>query len=678
MTFLQPLMLAALPLVGLPIIIHLINQRRFQTVPWAAMMFLESARALSRGYSRLRHWLIMALRMLAVAAVILAVGRPLSRGWLALAGGGRPDTAIVILDRSPSMQQRRAAATETKLETGRRQLAESLSTLGASRCVLITDASRSPLELEKPAAIADLPGAGPAATAADMPLLLQAAYDHVRENAAGTTEVWICSDQRSNDWALESGSWPSLRDGFAKLPQQVRFQLLSYAEPAEANLAVRVTATRVERRADGRELLVDVAVNRQEEGERTVVPLRFEIGGGSSTVDLELTGREAELKNHPIPLDRSAGPRGWGRVSIPSDSNAADNEFYFVFDEPVARKSIVVAEDATARRWLALLAEIPPEKEQTSTTEAVAPDEFSGLPLDEAALVLWQGPLPDGKDAEPLEAFVARGGQVIFFPPEAPTDRSFAGVKWTEWKTHPRPVKPVSWRRDGDLLANTAAGTALPVGELDVFRSCDLAGDLVPLASLPESAVLLGRVAEDRGGGAGGGIVFCTTTPNARNSTLASEGVVLYAAVQRAIDRGLAGLGTARQVVAGEALAKIAGGKTAWERLAGPTDPLTSETGLHAGVFTAEGRLVAVNRPAAEDAGRIAADERIDGLFRDLAYSRIAGRAGDADSLVQEIWRAFLITMAVALVAEALLCWPKSPAAGKSPLSRVRPLEAAA
>ena len=63
MTFLQPLVLAALPLVSLPIIIHLINQRRFQTVPWAAMMFLMTAKALSRGYSRLRNWLIMAMRM---------------------------------------------------------------------------------------------------------------------------------------------------------------------------------------------------------------------------------------------------------------------------------------------------------------------------------------------------------------------------------------------------------------------------------------------------------------------------------------------------------------------------------------------------------------------------------------------------------------------------------------
>ena len=34
------MLLVGLPLVALPIIIHLINQRRFQTIDWAAMMFL--------------------------------------------------------------------------------------------------------------------------------------------------------------------------------------------------------------------------------------------------------------------------------------------------------------------------------------------------------------------------------------------------------------------------------------------------------------------------------------------------------------------------------------------------------------------------------------------------------------------------------------------------------------
>src|SRR3954464_13888489 len=98
MNFLHPMILVALPLVALPLIIHLINQRRYRTVQWAAMMFLQAANRMSRGYARLRQWLIMAFRMAAIAALVFAVSRPLAGGWLGSSLGGRPDTTIVLLD----------------------------------------------------------------------------------------------------------------------------------------------------------------------------------------------------------------------------------------------------------------------------------------------------------------------------------------------------------------------------------------------------------------------------------------------------------------------------------------------------------------------------------------------------------------------------------------------------
>ena len=69
MSFLQPFLLIALPLIALPVIIHLINQRRYQTMRWAAMMFLLAANRMSRGYARLRQWLILLFRMVVIAAL---------------------------------------------------------------------------------------------------------------------------------------------------------------------------------------------------------------------------------------------------------------------------------------------------------------------------------------------------------------------------------------------------------------------------------------------------------------------------------------------------------------------------------------------------------------------------------------------------------------------------------
>src|SRR5947209_1470601 len=178
MAFLQPILLVGLPLVALPIVIHLINQRRYQTIRWAAMMFLLAANRMARGYARLRQYLILLFRMLAIAGLIFAVSRPLASGWFGRAAGGRPDTTLVLLDRSPSMRQQGQGTAVSKLEAGRYQLARTLSVLGSDRWVLIENTANVAREIESPDALRPLPEAEPVGTSADLPAMLQAGRDH--------------------------------------------------------------------------------------------------------------------------------------------------------------------------------------------------------------------------------------------------------------------------------------------------------------------------------------------------------------------------------------------------------------------------------------------------------------------------------------------------------------------
>ena len=55
MTFLQSFILWGLPLLLLPIIIHLVNRMRHRTVPWAAMRFLLKATQSSTSHAKLRQ-----------------------------------------------------------------------------------------------------------------------------------------------------------------------------------------------------------------------------------------------------------------------------------------------------------------------------------------------------------------------------------------------------------------------------------------------------------------------------------------------------------------------------------------------------------------------------------------------------------------------------------------------
>lgn len=679
MMFLQPLLLAALPLLALPIVIHLINQRRYQTMPWGAMMFLLAANRMSRGYARIRQWLILLFRALVIAALIFAISRPLASGWMGGVVGGAADTTIVLLDRSPSMQQRSGGSNVSKLETGTAQLARSLAALGESRYVLVESTTNVARELDSIEALASLPQAGPTDAAADLPAMLLAALDYIRANKAGRTDIWICSDLRENDWHSSDARWQSLREAFAGLGQRVRFHLLAYPERAPENRAVRVTSVRREQTETGAVLRVSLRLNRDAAaGAKQQVPIEFTIEGASSVLSVEWEGPVFELKDHPIPLPSDL-QRGRGRVSIPADANSADNDFYFVFDAPPPQHTVIVSDEPTATRPLELAARIAPAPEVASTAEVVDRDHLAAVPWERVALLLWQGPLPKEKEATVVQSFVAAGGQVIFFPPRSSGPETLFGIGWQQWNQPREPLTVSSWRGDADLLRNTLSGQSLSVGQLQISEYSGIDGEATVLATLESGAPLLLRVASPRGG-----VYFWTTTPHAAHSSLARNGVVLYVTLQRAAAAGAEALASVRQRIAGplspaESEAGVESVQTVeWTQLAGPEGALSTEypfragvygnTGTqgHAGADTQNDRLWAVNRAVAEDRGGVLSDEKLATLFSGLAFQRVDDRAGNLQSLVQEVWRLFLITMIAAMVIEAALCLPSRSQSGGS------------
>lgn len=657
MTFLQPWLLYGLPLIALPVVIHLINQRRFQTIPWAAMMFLMAAHRMARGYSRLRQWMILLFRTLAVAGLVFAISRPLASGWLGLAAGSRPDTTIILLDRSPSMQQAGTGTGESKQVTGARQLVQTLDLLGSGRWVLIDSTSRSPQELQSPSALLSVPTAGPSSAPADLPLMLQAAYDYIRTNQTGRTEIWICSDLRENDWSPESGRWTALRSAFLELPQAVRFHLLAYPDGDRQNTAIRVTQVERRSHAEGADLYVSLKLSRplaSDEVTNTAqsIPVQFELDGVRTIVPVEMNGSVAELKEHRIPLDKSR-QRGWGRLSIPVDRNTADDDFYFAYDTPPPRKTVIVADDPLVVRPLQLAASIAPAPGLDCQAEVVTRDQLSGVAWDEISLVVWQATLPDDTEAGLLIPFMARGGQVVLFPPRDPGSTSWLGLTWTDWTRLQDPVRVETWRGDEDLLGRTLSGAALPVGQLEFHQFCKVTApeDATVLARLSNGVpVVVRRPAEN------GGIVVWTSTPALQDSTLASNGVVLYAFLQRMLAQGAQSLSLARQVDAGQESSQSSAG---WTRLSGESAALSTEAASTAGVYSAGSRILAVNRPAAEDSAQSLAPGRVTELFQGLDFVQVDDQAGSVRSLIQEIWRLFLVAMLIALLAEAILCLPK-------------------
>ena len=76
MSFLEPLFLVGLLGAALPLLVHLINRRKAVRVDFPALAFLmQSNRREARGI-KVRQWLLMALRMLVIAALAIALAKP--------------------------------------------------------------------------------------------------------------------------------------------------------------------------------------------------------------------------------------------------------------------------------------------------------------------------------------------------------------------------------------------------------------------------------------------------------------------------------------------------------------------------------------------------------------------------------------------------------------------------
>ncbi len=107
--FANPLMLWGLGAASLPIIIHLLNKRRYREMPWAAMRFLLAAIKKNQRKIRIEQSILLAVRTLVILLVVLAMARPIleSLGAVALLPGQRTHW-VLALDASESMDYKTA------------------------------------------------------------------------------------------------------------------------------------------------------------------------------------------------------------------------------------------------------------------------------------------------------------------------------------------------------------------------------------------------------------------------------------------------------------------------------------------------------------------------------------------------------------------------------------------
>jgi len=76
MSFLYPAFLFALLALAIPVIIHLFNFKRYKTLFFSNVQLLKRIKQESKKKSQLKQLIILASRLLAIAALVFAFSQP--------------------------------------------------------------------------------------------------------------------------------------------------------------------------------------------------------------------------------------------------------------------------------------------------------------------------------------------------------------------------------------------------------------------------------------------------------------------------------------------------------------------------------------------------------------------------------------------------------------------------
>jgi Aerotolerance regulator N-terminal len=650
MTFLQPFILWGLPLILLPVLIHLLNRMRHRPQPWAAMRFLVSATRSSISNARLRQWLILLLRVLAVLMLVLFLSRPLAGGWLGWALAPAPDAILILLDRSASMEGQAAGSATTRRQQALESLAQAARPFEeTSHLVLIDSASRAPQEISRAATLLDPALTGATDTAADIPGLMAAGVNWLVENRAGTAELWLASDLQKSNWLPDDPRWQSLAAQLHALPQRIRVRLLALNQSGQPNRSVSVREMIRRSRAGRGEL--QFAVDLQASTPQTeTIPLTLNLDGTRTQQELKLEGQAFRWR-HRVALGDRAG-HGWGSFELPADGNGRDNVAYFVYGaEPPLRASVIGSESRSTR--LLQLAIAAGRKSTTPLVDILPASNLGQAIWEDNTLVVWQDRLPSGAAAQRLRNFAAEGGSVLFLPPGVNDTGRFEGLGWGEVQTtsQDRPFRILRWNEEEGPLAKSDEGLSLPLVYTLFERRQIILGQKNVLAAFEDGTPFLARQTLGRGE-----IFFCASLPQEDWSGL-GEGPVLVPMMQRLLQSGSRRLQQAESMPCGE-LSTVDQARR-WDSVDSPTP---KDIRTQAGVYRSGDRLLAVNRPKAEDDPEIMEVRDAERLFGPLAVQTFQERRSQTDKLQGEVWRVFLFSMLLFLVAEGVLILPAKAA----------------
>ncbi len=492
-TFLYPwLAFAGAAAAAVPVIVHLLNRRRFNIVHWAAMDFLREALTRSRRMMELRDLLLLLLRMACLLIFGMALARPYwNRFSQAAVDPNQPVHAVLLVDNSLSMSyQKPDGILLDDAKAKAKELIEGLPS-GSVVSVLPTCGSATGVNYEAYArredALEALAAIRPVDCAARSGPVIDRALEACRRTTStANRRIFLVTDQQVADWSADAEL-----EHLKQLPCPM--QVVQVAPDQIENVWVADVQLR-EGVANTQCPAVFIATIGYQGGEpRKGIPVVLKIDGkqvASQSIDLQPGQmREVIFPDYEFPVSSDETKAGSGPPSreggqkptlqtryaavevsiakdkIPFDRLPDDNRRAIVV--PVADSLPVVFVDSLGphedakkkiygdtwwlRRWLAprtseILAGRPGQDRPLVQIRHLSIDQLTRKALADARLVVIGGvPRPSPAEVSLLIQYVEQGGNLILAAGGSFDPAAWSSVAWLDGLgILPTPLAPMA------------------------------------------------------------------------------------------------------------------------------------------------------------------------------------------------------------------------------------------
>jgi hypothetical protein len=221
-----------------PIIIHLLNRRKFQKVVWAAMRFLKISVEQNQRRMRVEDLILLALRCLLLALLALALARPAILSEAAGVFGQSKVTGVIILDNSYSMGVSDGTATRfDKARAAAEQALDSMPAGSATAVLFASDVVQAVIpeptfdfnlarKIIRQAPLTD--------RATDLFPAVQKAIDTLSGRLALRKEVYVVTDGQAAGWRNLAG----IQQILERAKSEIRAHLILVNEHETQNLGI--------------------------------------------------------------------------------------------------------------------------------------------------------------------------------------------------------------------------------------------------------------------------------------------------------------------------------------------------------------------------------------------------------------------------------------------------------